>query len=179
MSICVSCMSTFAAWDGERCCPACVPRFRPRKAIKPAVPFDATDGGRKADGFQSETNDCTVRALAVATGSRYADAHRWLQRRGRRMRKGCHFASIVGAFGSNVLGHRLEFTPLVVAKGLRAAIERNPQIAVGTWIIHSTHHVAVLRDGKLLDSFDSSRKVIDRAWRVLPLSPFEESETYT
>lgn len=198
MAICVSCMNTFAAWDGERCCFRCSPRPKtdPRVTAPkgPAVPFDKTDGGRVDDGFYSENNDCTVRALAVATGRPYREAHSWLQRRGRRMRRGCGFYLIMEQHGSNVLGHKLELWPqlyppgsvghrrqqeqgvvrgIYKSKGLKTAIERNPQIAVGTWIIHSTQHVAVLKDGKLLDSFDSSRKIIDKAWRVLPHTEME------
>lgn len=169
MRICVSCMSSFSPWYSELTCPACQPRprFRDHRNLPPTVPFDCTDGGRLDSGFASESNDCTVRALAVATDSSYAEAHAWLRQRGRKMRHGCHFKMIMRV-NPVCLGFEMKRESIVRSKGVRTAIERNPQLAVGTWIIHSTQHVAVLRDGKLLDSFDSSRKIVDTAWRVVP-----------
>jgi hypothetical protein len=47
-----------------------------------------TDGGRRNEGFTHETNDCTVRAVAIACNVPYTQAHVELARRGRKDGKG-------------------------------------------------------------------------------------------
>lgn len=170
MNRCVKCLETFNAWSDEQLsCWKCLPKAKPRAKAQRSNRFVYSDGGRRAEGFVNEDNDCTVRALANATGRSYAECHRWLQTRGRKSGKGCAFSVIVHR-DPLIFGHRLDFVRLKRSRGLKVALERNPELSVGTWILHSTQHVAVLSNGKLLDSFDSSRKIIDKAWRVLPPS---------
>jgi hypothetical protein len=110
-----------------------------------------------------------VRALAVACEAPYREAYTFMARAGRRKNKGAFFHSIIARNNGEVLGCKL--TPaesIKPAKGIRTFLLRNPQMRKGIWVLHMTRHVAVLRNGQLVDSFDSSRKVIDGAWRVMP-----------
>ena len=149
-------------------CPRCRPA-RPTPVRAPKAPtgvLELTDGDRPSS-YLNERNDCTVRALAVATGKGYAAAHQFMSRNGRKPGRGAQFARILRANKHEVLGTRLQPISLVEAKGLRTAILRNPQLRTGTWILQMRAHVVTLKDGKLYDSFDSSRKVVRSAWRVL------------
>ncbi len=48
-------------------------------------------------GLSGETNDCTVKALALATGIPYEEAHTDLARRGRKRGKGTNFFDVTEA----------------------------------------------------------------------------------
>lgn len=149
-----------------RCRPvAKPPQVRPGVGVQRLV---ITDGGRnEIGGF--ETNDCTVRALSLATGSGYKAAHAFLAANGRRKGRGCYFEQIVYRNNFTVLGCKLEHTYLVKSRGLNMALTRNPCLRRGTWILQMKGHVATLKAGKLMDSFDSSRKEIRGAYRVSPI----------
>lgn len=158
--------------------PTPVPRTRTRPAVPPGSILDVppvspspvvyTDGGREPE-HKWEKNDCTVRALATATNQPYAMAHEFMSRNGRRPGSGAFFHSIVARHKGKVLGYKLEeVRPVARARGLRTFLYRNPQFRQGTWILQMSRHVATLKDGKLLDSFDSSAKEIRGAWKVFP-----------
>lgn len=136
---------------------------RPVKKTRPASRnVELTDAGSVA----WETRDCTVRAVALATGAPYTEAHDFMAQAGRKRGKGISFVRVLLNANYEVLGTQFEPVRVVRSKGLRTFLLRNPWARRGTYVLHSTHHVAVLKNGKLLDSFDSSRKVIDNAWKV-------------
>lgn len=126
-----------------------------------------TDGGQKDAGVR-DTNNCTVRALANATGRPYMEAHTFMADNGRRHGKGAYFRTVLESNGNKALGHRFVFTRIQPSRGIKTLMERNPHLKRGTWILKMRTHVATLKDGKLYDSFDSSRKDILWAWEVLP-----------
>lgn len=151
-------------------CPTCRGIYSlvrsPVKKVSPAVRIgrvEFTDGGR---GAINETNDCTVRALALACEIPYADAHRFLAQAGRKARKGVVFSRVLREAGNVVLGHKFVYRQPVRAKGLMAFLRRNPWAKRGTYVLQMTRHVAVLKNGKLLDSFDSAGKIIGGAWMI-------------
>ena len=148
-------------------CMICREFNRPvRKA--PAKVVEITDGGRIDAGYYGERSDCTVRALATATGASYDEAYRFMAANGRKKNKGAYFERAIAQH--QVLGHTFIKTPTFVkARGINAAIKRNPVLRYGTWVLKMKGHVATLKDGKILDSFDSSRKDILWAWSVQPL----------
>jgi len=47
---------------------------------------------------ERERNDCTVRALANATGMAYAEAHALLSKHGRRFKRGAYFGNYYKAY---------------------------------------------------------------------------------
>lgn len=152
-----------------RLCYKCKQRLAaPVRARKP-VPSNLiiSDGGRKAHGFNGEKNDCTVRAVALACDVDYRTAYTFMANNGRRKNKGSYFHRVVVDNDYKILGRQVKPEIILPAKGLKTALLRNPKLRTGTWMIHMTSHVATLKDGILLDSFDSSRKQINGAWRVL------------
>lgn len=152
-------------------CPSCkravqIVRNPNRRPRTPSSSLVIADGGKSEEGFGAEKNDCTVRALAVACDVSYRDAYLFMSRNGRRKNKGSYFHQVIARNGGEVLGRKIEAENLVPAKGIKTAFLRNPKLRTGTWLVHSTHHVAVIKNGKLIDSFDSSRKILDGAWKV-------------
>lgn len=158
-----------------RCRPAPATRLRPRLRppstilTNPKSPVVYTDGGKSDAGFPYEQSDCTVRALATATGSTYQAAHAFMANNGRRNGRGHAFSSVLSRNDNRVLGHRTTPTQITRARGLRTALLRNPELRKGTWIIQQSRHVVTLRNGVLLDAFDSSAKEFRYAWLVTPL----------
>lgn len=153
-------------------CPPCrpAPATPRRPAHRPTSSVEYTDGGRVEAGFTREASDCTVRALATATDSTYKQAHTFMATNGRRNGKGHAFASVLARHDYAVLGcNILPANIFNRARGLRTALLRNPFLRKGTWIIQMPRHVVTLRNGVLLDSFDSSAKEFRNAWLVTPL----------
>lgn len=168
MRRCVSCLEMFSPWSQELSCYRCSPTAKRVSAPKPKPSnLILNDAGKSAVGMAREANDCTVRALAIACGVNYRDAYEFMRRNGRKPGKGAPFSLIIRRHNGLVLGHRLE-TALAIrpARGLKTFLERNPRLRTGTWILHSTHHASTLKEGKLYDSFDSTRKTFDGAWAV-------------
>ncbi len=127
-----------------------------------------SDGGKSEAGFGSERNDCTVRAVAVACEVPYRTAYTFMSQMGRKRNKGAYFHGIITRTNGLLFGKRVVPDNYIKpARGLKTFLLRNPQLRRGTWMLHSTHHVSVLRDGKLIDSFDSSRKTFNGAWKVM------------
>lgn len=52
----------------------------------------------RGQSSEQEKNDCTVRALANATGMPYAEAHALLSKHGRRFRRGAYFEQSHAAY---------------------------------------------------------------------------------
>lgn len=165
------CKSCFRSWErtirrGRKpsLCLYCRPSTKPRpfKHVSPKVELvDAVSP-------QWETNDCTVRTIALATGRPYSEAHAFLAEHGRKRGRGVNFAVVLRSVNHEVLGKTfLPCHQLYRAKGIKTFLLRNPQFRRGTYVLHFTKHVAVLKDGKIFDSFDSSRKVIDKAWKIV------------
>src|SRR5579859_492925 len=57
-----------------------------------------SDGGRSAAGFK-ERRDCTVRALSVAKGIPYSEAHETLRKLGRKNNCGTNWAKVAAQIG--------------------------------------------------------------------------------
>jgi len=124
------------------------------------------DGGRTNEGFSRETRDCTVRALATITGAPYAEAHWVLGMYGRKNGHGINMRKFLEANDHIILDHKFEPIHIWNSRGIRVALVRNPFLAKGTWLLGMPSHVAALVDGKIVDTFDSTRKDIRHAWKV-------------
>lgn len=170
----LTCQSCFGGWSrtvkrGRK--PSLCPRCRPVSVVRtPSKVVELTDGGMSKAGFR-ESNDCTVRALATATGVGYLVAHDFMRANGRKPRRGAPFRDILIRNSGQALGHTFEMPMTFIrTRGIRASMERNPDLRSGVWILKMRQHVATLRNGKLIDSFDSSRKDVLYAWKVVPAS---------
>lgn len=115
------------------------------------------DGGRK-QVFPQEKLDCTVRAVAWATGMGYKKAHALLAKHGRKSGK---------PFG---LQNFLRYSAPFIARafeyhGTFGRFAREHQ--KGNFIVRSSGHCAPVIDGVLIDISNSSLCRVKRAWEIL------------
>ncbi|CAB5219167.1 hypothetical protein UFOVP229_35 [uncultured Caudovirales phage] len=92
-----------------------------------------------------EKNDCTVRALATATGMAYDKAHEVLKEHGRRARTGVRITPLSNAYKA-VMG--VEQVKMTGRPTLHRFVQDH---TTGTLIVRLSNHVFVLKDGVQYD----------------------------
>lgn len=135
-----------------------------------------------ASKAKGETNDCTVRALAAATGESYEDAHAALAKHGRPYRK-----------GPKALGNRLNGRITITCPALEKAARdlgydfrimepseysaktmvtaaRDRKLAKGHYICMVRGHVAAVVNGEVIDWTDGRRHQIKEVYQITPSS---------
>lgn len=123
-----------------------------------------------------EANDCAVKAIAVAGGIGYAEAHALLRRHGRIDRKGTYTPSIDAALEELGIEQR-EVTPTMRASGGRTVRtlvrllrgrRETVQAVVGTetFLVYTRGHVLTVKDGQCVDWTDGR---LHRVRRVMAL----------
>src|SRR6185369_10199031 len=66
------------------------------KVARKWTPFyEYNDGGMSTSSYSFETNDCAVRALALACKMSYDEAHERLKKQGRKDRRGTRFLKTI------------------------------------------------------------------------------------
>lgn len=131
----------------------------------------ADSRGATADGL--ETNDCTVRALANASGMPYEDAHVLLKKYGRKNRCGAKFSTMHSAYNeagfvlNSVHGTtgQARFVARFTKREAEAGITLGkilPKLTFGEYIVNVTGHAVAVVNGKLIDTFDnpSNKRVV-------------------
>lgn len=124
----------------------------------------ADSRGATAGGL--ETNDCTVRALANASGMPYEDAHVLLKKYGRKNRCGAMFNTMHKAYDEAgfVLNsvHGTTGQARWIARTTKREAEAGitlgkilPKLAFGEYIVNVTGHAVAVVNGKLIDTFDN------------------------
>lgn len=125
--------------------------------------FIATDAGR----VPGESNDCTVRSLATATGLPYEKAHLILAQFGRQKNKGVVFAQFMHEAWRRIIPGLQTFDILMVPyEGLTVEkfLRRNYK---GRYIVSVRRHVFAVIDGKAYDTgLSRSRSRIDGLWKI-------------
>lgn len=112
-----------------------------------------------------DTNDCAVRALAVATGATYAQASLFFNATGRQLKKGTPYSSV-----ELVCEEWLGMKPIKSAEemplGLFAAA------AVGRFMVLKRGHAFAVIDGVVHDWETSTKEstVVVKAWMVTPVT---------
>jgi hypothetical protein len=133
---------------------------------------------RDASSAKGETNDCTVKALAAATGESYDDAWAALNRHGRPFRKGpkAMLKTINGRRAivcpalekaANELGfdfrvmekHEYRAKTMVTA-------ERDPALRNGGFICMVRGHVAAVVDGEVIDWTEGRRHQVKEVYEL-------------
>ena len=134
-----------------------------------------------ASNAKNETNDCTVRALAAASGASYDEAHAALAKHGRPYRKGP-----TASWGFGKGGRRFIDCPALrkaaadlgctwrvlepteyTAKTMTTA-ERDRRLASGRYICMVRGHVAALVEGEVIDWTAGRRHQIKEVYEVVP-----------
>ena len=123
------------------------------------VKYKADSAGSPDD----ERNDCTVRALAISTGTPYMKAYMILCNAGRKRNRGFYIENF---FKKNkcCLGHCFTKLPFRKSITLRRFIKTYP---TGTFYVRKRGHVFVVKDGVVHDLFKPGdyTKII-MAWEV-------------
>lgn len=141
-------------------------------------PFVASDGGRALSKRPRQKNDCTVRALAIATGTPYDVVYEKLREDGRPCGGGfnlrrwiaCQCDPVIGE-PEWVFGRRLVRCSFPAVKNRR---RMNPQqftqdFPKGRFLVQTAKHVAAVIDGVYLDEQpERPDRCIYGAWEVLP-----------
>jgi hypothetical protein len=115
----------------------------------------------------SEKNDCTVRAMAIATETSYTKAYLKLATAGRKHNRGFHVYKLLK---TNTVHFNYRFEKLKFRRAitLHKFLKRYPQ---GTYYVQKSGHVFVVRDGAVLDNFRPGAYTrIVKAWKVTNLN---------
>ncbi len=131
-----------------------------------------------------EHNDCAVKALAVAAGVSYDDAHAFWELHGRKPRRGtftnetlpyCRRSadfSELGFRATRVGGHSTRYNEdecgtdsgwVPFHTTLRAFCRSNPQ---GSFIVCVAHHALAVVDGTVVDYTNSDLRRIRDVWKI-------------
>lgn len=127
-------------------------------------PFTATDAGKASSHYKHQRNDCTVRALATATGLTYDHAHRILAQYGRLTGRRFDFKAFMKASSHNM--------PRTTYPAIKGARRMNPvrfsaAHPAGTYIVQTAKHVIAVIDGTFYDSEPPpADRCIYSAWRI-------------
>lgn len=111
-----------------------------------------------------ETTDCVVRAIAIAFNKDYLEVRRDLNRKKNEL----GFTSYKATKFIYKYLDNFERIILKVEKGKHRVYTKEfiDKYKEGTYIVKMAKHVACIKDGKLLDTWDSSSKAIYTAWRI-------------
>ena len=126
--------------------------------------FIESDGGRVSAGFKSKS-DCGIRATAIACDIEYNDARKLLKEYAKRGKQGNGSISN-GIYKEDLdaalrsIGWKWFSAPKL--KGRKARYTDLP--SNGKFIARMAHHYAAVIDGNLLDSWDSSEKMVYGYW---------------
>ena len=114
-----------------------------------------------ASAKMSETNDCAVKAIAIATSTPYAEVHKLCKRFGRKTGKGTHLYVMLA-----VLQHLGWKHVPATWKGKTATSIKVP--FAGRYLAFTTRysHVFALRGGLVKDWTDGRRHRIEAVWEI-------------
>jgi hypothetical protein len=107
--------------------------------------FKQSDAGRFQDGFNTEKNDCTVRAAAVRFCTSYRRAHEICEEIGRRDGHGLKLIHIKNLFEK--MG--LEYQKPIFRPTLKQFIEQHP---AGRWFVVVRGHAIGISNGVIIDT---------------------------
>lgn len=121
------------------------------------------DAGRSASRRPKQSNDCTVRAIALARGVPYDDAYDLLAAAGRKCNRGFHF--------KDWIKHQ-PWARKIPFPAIKGQPRMNPatfveQFPVGTYICKVAKHIFVVKDGIVFDTFENRPdRCIYTAWHI-------------
>ncbi len=119
---------------------------------------------QKDSDAMRETNDCTVKAIALATGVSYIRAHTVMAEVGRVHKNGAFLMQWEKAF--NMLGFTLHAEKDITARTVRKVV---PMLeADKVYVVQSTRHLSAVVDADVLDWAKGRRKQIAMVFQVLP-----------
>lgn len=133
--------------------------------------FQKHDGGRSVSRRPKQQNDCTVRALAVATGMPYDDAYDILKEAGRQSSRKFKMPEWMSKQPLAALRFEKMTFPSVKGQPRMNPVRFCSQFPYGTFIVRTAKHVFVIRDGVAIDTEqEPAERCIYSAWRVVESS---------
>lgn len=111
-----------------------------------------------------ETNDCAVKAIAIACDVPYPVAHKTLKQLGRRGRCGTRNVMINEAF--KALGFKMEIIPHT-AKTVKT-LPKDSAVQKGYFVALVPQHILAIIDGKVEDWSDGSARRVKFVAKILP-----------
>ena len=125
--------------------------------------YEYHDGGRRFSRRPKQKEDCTVRALVIATGADYDHAYDELKSRGRDSHRRFPFSIITKEV---VFGHVFVWQAFEDGYLLTAA-EFCERYSAGTFILQMKGHVMCVKDGVAYDTYKvEDDRLIKGAWRI-------------
>jgi len=114
-----------------------------------------SDGGRKKSGYKGSTNDCVVRAVAIATNRDYKDVYKELYDfAGQTPRLGV-LKKMTRKYITEELGFNWHPT-MIFGKGCRVHLNAD-ELPSGVIICSLSKHITCVIDGVIHDTYDPSR----------------------
>jgi hypothetical protein len=144
-----------------------------------SYPFVKTDGGRTQSKRPKQTNDCTVRALALVTETPYDTVYDKLKEHGRVCSDGFHLSRWIWGQVDPVLGepeyvfgYTAYWRPFQAQKGKKRMnpVEFTKTFPQGRYICRTAKHVFAVIDGVVYDAFqERDDRCIYGAWEFVKL----------
>jgi hypothetical protein len=134
---------------------------------KPLTCWERFDAGSDVRDRYKDDQDCQVRALCTSRNCSYAEAWDLLYRIQGEQRT-CDFKLVESLnAGDPRLGPTNKIAFPAVKRTARMTAEQFCSLyPKGRYILRMAHHVAAVVDGKLYDTWNSSRKCVYTAWEV-------------
>lgn len=113
--------------------------------------YTHSDGCKSSSLYSFERNDCTVGAVANATGLSYNEAHERLKAHGRKDKRGCRFfkefvKTKLSDFDIEIQDHKITVGQFMKMK------------PIGSYIISTKNHAFCIKDGYIVDNHLSGQK---------------------
>jgi hypothetical protein len=124
----------------------------------------------KGAGDLKSSKDCMIRSVAIATGREYSEVYQIMKARGWRAKRSSSDKDWEGQITGTLkeLGFKATRHSFPGIKGQpRKTAMTMP--SAGTWILRVSKHVACLKDGVLLDTFDCRESCVYFAWEIQPI----------
>lgn len=129
-----------------------------------SYPFMLNDAGRSTSRRPKQSNDCTVRALALARGMEYDEAYDVLADAGRTCGRGFDFVTWVAG---QPWARKIAF-PAVKGQTRMNPASFVQQFPSGVFICRVAKHVFVVKNGVVHDVFENRPdRCIYTAWEVV------------
>lgn len=121
-----------------------------------------------------ETRDCVVRAIALATGRDYKELRRELNAFKRVLVASKKFSRYTSYKQQPILEEwfksknysTISFGVVRAGEKRKIAKEFAKENPAGTYILSMRRHIVCVKEGKILDTWDSSNKPVYKAWRI-------------
>lgn len=146
------------------------PELKQYAHAHPLYPMLCHDGGRKESKRSKQRNDCTVRALAIATGIPYDEAYDLLAAAGRKSGSGFNIKKWAPTASVNNFGFKWIAFPAVSGQRRMNPMTFCKQYSTRTYIARVAKHVFAVIDGVIYDTHEPRADCcIYGVWEIIKL----------